>query len=106
MQLSVVLCLLLVDSLESLNFLLNFSDLLSVLGHLLMHSGGKPIGCGVDGGIKHRVKGEDCLSRRRRDRWVVVPDEVDKAGNGPMVAVRVLLVVSDNGEWEGGSCCR
>ena len=82
-QLSVVLCLLLVDSLESLNFLLNFSDLLSVLGHLLMHSGGKPIGCGVDGGIERRVEGEDCLSRRRRDRRVVVLGKVNEVGDGP-----------------------
>jgi len=87
LQLSVVLCLLLVDSLESLNFLLNFSDLLSVLGHLLMHSGGKPIGCGVDGGIECWVKGEDCLSQCWRDHRVVILGEVDEAGDGPVVAV-------------------
>jgi len=79
---------------------------LSVLGHSLAYSGGKPIGCGADGGIERRVEGEDCLSRRRRDRRVVVPGEVDEAGDGSMVAVRVLLVVSDNGEWEGGSFMR
>jgi hypothetical protein len=62
LQLLVVLCSLLVDSLKSLNFLLSFSNLLSVLGHSLVHSGCKPIGCGADGGIEHRVKGEDCLS--------------------------------------------
>jgi hypothetical protein len=100
------LCSLLVDPLELLDFLLGFGELLSVLGHLLAYSGGKPIGCGADGGIEHRVEGEDCLSRRRRDCWVVVPGKVDEAGDGLMVAVRVLLVVSDNGEWEGGSCCR
>jgi hypothetical protein len=32
--------------------------------------------------------------------------EVDEASDGPTVAVRVLLVVSDKGEWEGGSCWR
>jgi hypothetical protein len=61
-QLSVVLCLLLVDLLKSLDFLLSFGDLLSILGHSFVHSGGKPIGCGADGGIEHRVEGEDCLS--------------------------------------------
>jgi hypothetical protein len=105
-QLSVVLCLLLVDSLESLDFLLGLSDLLSILGHSLARSGGKPIGCGVDGGIEHRVEGEDCLSRCQRDCRVAVPGKVDEAGDGPVVAVRVLLVVSNNGEWEGGSCWR
>jgi hypothetical protein len=33
-----------------------------------MYSGCKPIGCGADGGIEHRVKGKDCLSRCQRDR--------------------------------------
>jgi len=61
-QLSVVLCPLLVDSLKLLDFLLSFVKFLSILGHLLVHSGDKPIGCGVDGGIEHRVEGEDCLS--------------------------------------------
>jgi len=61
-QLSVVLCPLLVDSLELLDFPLGFGNLLSVLGHLLAHSGGKPIGCGMDGGIERRVEGKDCLS--------------------------------------------
>ena len=97
---------LLVDPLELLDFLLGFGDLLSVLGHLFAYSGGKPIGCGADGGIERRVEGEDCLSQCRRDRRVAVLGEVDEAGSGPMVAVRVLLVVSDNGEWEGGSCWR
>jgi hypothetical protein len=87
LQLSVVLCPLLVDPFESLNFLLGFGDLLSVLGCLLTHSGGKPIGCGADGGIERRVEGEDCFSRRWRDRRVVVSGEVDKTGDGPMVAV-------------------
>ena len=98
------MCPLLVDSLESVNFLLGFGELLSVLGRSLAYSGGKPIGCGADGGIERRVEGEDCLSRRRRDRWVAVPGEVDNVGGEPVVTVRVLLVVSDNGEWEGGSC--
>jgi hypothetical protein len=71
-----------------------------------VYSGGKPIGCGTDGGIECRVEGEDCLSQRQRDCRVAVPGEVDEAGDGPMVTVRVLLVVSDNGEWEGGSCWR
>jgi len=106
LQLSVVLCLLLVDSLELLDFLFGFGDLLSILGHSLVHSGGKPIGCGTDGGIEHRVEGEDCLSRHQRDHQVVVLGEVDEASDGPMVAVQVLLVVIDKGEWEGGSCWR
>jgi hypothetical protein len=106
LQLSVVLCPLLVDSLESLNFLLGFGELLSILGRSLAYSGGKPIGCGVDGGIERRVKGEDGFSQCWRDRQVAVLGEVDEAGDGPVVTVRVLLVVSDNGEWEGGSCCR
>jgi len=104
LQLSVVLCPLLVDLLKSLDFLLGFGDFLSVLGCSLAYSGGKPIGCGVDGGIEHRVEGEDCLSQRWRDRRVAVSGKVDEAGDGPMFAVRVLLVISDNGEWEGGSC--
>ena len=62
LQLLVVLCPLLVDSLESLDFLLSFGDLLSILGRLFTYSGCKPIGCGTDGGIERRVKGEDCLS--------------------------------------------
>jgi len=61
-QLSVVLCLLLVDSLELLDFLLGFGNLLSILGCSLIHSGCKPIGRGTDGGIECRVEGEDCLS--------------------------------------------
>jgi hypothetical protein len=99
-QLSVVLCLLLVDSLKSLDFLFGFGDLLSILGHSLAHSGGKPIGCGTDGGIEHRVEGEDCLSRHQRDHQVVVLGEVDEAGDGPVVTVQVLLVVIDKGEWK------
>jgi hypothetical protein len=107
LQLSVVLCLLLVDSLELLNFLLGFGDLLSILGHSLVHSGCKPIGCGTDGSIECRIEGEDCLSRCWRDRWVVVLGEVDEASNRPVVAGwGVLLVVSDKGEWEGGRCWR
>jgi hypothetical protein len=106
-QLSVVLYLLLVDSLESLDFLLGFGNLLSILGHSLTYSGCKPIGCGADGGIECRVEGKDCLSQCRRDHRVVIPCKVNEAGNGPMVAGQgVLLVVSDKGEWEGGSCWR
>ena len=106
-QLSVVLCLLLVDLFESVDFLLELGDFLSVLGRSLIYSGGKPIGCGMDGGIEHRVKGKDCLSQCWRDRWVLFSGEVDKAGNGFMVAAhRVLLIVSNKGEWEGGSCRR
>jgi hypothetical protein len=100
------LCPLLVDSLESLDFLLSFGDLLSILGHLFAHSGGKPIGCGADGSIECRVGGEHCLSQCRRDHRVAVAVEVDEASDGPVVTVRVLLVVSNNGEWEGGSCWR
>jgi hypothetical protein len=105
-QLLVVLCPLLVDPLKLLDFLLGFGNFLSVLGRSLVHSGGKPIGCGADGGIERRIEGEDCLSQCWRDRQVAVPGKVDEAGDGPVVAVRVLLVVSDNGEWEGGSCWR
>jgi hypothetical protein len=107
LQLLVVLCPLLVDSLKLLNFLLGFVDLLSVLGHSLAYSGCKPLGCSMDGGIEHRVEGEDCLSRHWRDRWVVISGEVDEVGNEPAVACQgVLLVVSNKGEWEGGSCWR
>ena len=86
LQLLVVFCLLLVDPLELLNFLLSSGKLLSILGHSLMHSGCKPIGCGTDGGIEHRIEGKDCLSQCWRDHWVVVSGEVDEAGNGPTVA--------------------
>jgi hypothetical protein len=86
-QLSVVLCPLLVDLLKSLDFLFGFGKFLSILGRSLAHSGGKPIGCGVDGGIECRVEGEDCLSRCQRDRRVAVPGEVDEASDGLMVAV-------------------
>jgi len=86
-QLSVVLCPLLVDSLESVDFLLGFGELLSVLGHSLAYSGGKPIGYGADGGIERRVEGEDCLSRHRRDRRVAVLGEVNEASDRFMVAV-------------------
>jgi hypothetical protein len=103
-QLSVVLCPLLVDSLKLLDFLLRFGDFLSVLGCSLTYSGCKPIGYGADGGIECRVEGEDCLSQRWRDRRVAVLGKVNEAGDGPVVTVRVLLVVSDNCELEGGSC--
>jgi hypothetical protein len=76
-QLSVVLCPLLVDSLKSLDFLLGFGDLLSILGRSLAYRG-----CGADGGIKCRVEGKDCLSQCRRDRRVAVPGEVNEAGDG------------------------
>jgi len=61
-QLVVVDCSLLVEVFESLNVLAGFGKLLSLMGGLLIYSGDKPIGCGVDGGIDCRVKGEDCLS--------------------------------------------
>ena len=79
--------MLLVDSLESLDFLLGFSNFLNVLGRSLMYSGCKPIGCGTDSGIECRIEGKDCLSRRWRDRRVTVPGEVDEASDGPMVTV-------------------
>ena len=80
---------------------------MSVLGHSFAYSGGKPIGCGVDGGIECRAKGKDCLSRCQRDCWVVISGEVNEAGDGSAVTCQgVLLVVSDKGEGEGGRCWR
>jgi hypothetical protein len=97
----------LVDSFELLDFLLKLSDLLSILGHSLLYSGGKPIGYGVDGGIECWVEGKDCFSQHQRDHWVLVLGEVNEAGNRPIVTgLGVLLIVSNNGEWEGGSCRR
>ena len=67
-QLVVVCGVLLVDALESVDLLLCLVELLRVLRCSLVHSGGKPIGCGADGGIECWVKGKDCLSQCRRDR--------------------------------------
>jgi hypothetical protein len=61
---------LLVDPLESVDLLVGLGELRSVLCCSLAYSGGKPKGCGTDGGIEHRVEGEDGLSRCQRDRWV------------------------------------
>jgi hypothetical protein len=52
LQLVVVCCLLLDELLEPFNLLVSLIEFLSVLGHLLVNSSGKPIGCGVDGGIE------------------------------------------------------
>ena len=104
-QLSVVLCPLLVDSLESVDLRLSFGELLSVLGCSLTYSGCKPIGYGADGGIECRVEGEDCFSLHQRDWWVVGPDEVNETSKGSAVGWwAVLLIASDKGEWEGGRC--
>jgi hypothetical protein len=69
-QLSVVFLSLLVDPLESVDLLVGLGELRSVLCRSLANSGGKPKGCGADGGIEHRVEGEDGLSRCWRDRRV------------------------------------
>jgi len=61
-QLVVVDCPLLVEAFKSLDVLAGFGKLLSLMGSSLIYSGDKPIGCGIDGGINHRVEGEECLS--------------------------------------------
>ena len=61
-QLPVVFLALLVDPLESVDLLLGLSELLSILCHLLMYSGGKPKGHGTDGSIERWIEGEDDLS--------------------------------------------
>ena len=81
-QLAVVNCPLLVEAFELLDVLAGFGELLSLMGSSLVYSGDKPIGCGVDGGIDHRVKGEECLSRSRGDWWVLIPSEIDEPCDG------------------------
>ena len=103
-QLPVVFLSLLVNSFELDDALAGFIKFLSVIGRLLAYSGGKPKGCGVDGGIERWIEGEDGFSRCRRDRWVFGPDKVDEACK--LGEQAVLLIVSDEGEWEGGSCWR
>jgi hypothetical protein len=70
LQLPVVFLVLLVDLLESVDLLLGLSELHSVLCHSLAYSGGKPKGCGTDGGIEHWIEGKDGLSQCWRDCWV------------------------------------
>ena len=103
-QLPVVFLSLLVDSFELDDALTGFIKFLSIVGRSLVYSGGKPKGCGADGGIEHWIKGKDGFSRCRRDRWVFRPDKVDEARK--LREQAVLLIVSDEGEWEGGSCWR
>ena len=103
-QLPVVLLSLLVDSFELDDALAGFIKFLSVIGRSLAYSGGKPKGCGTDGGIERWIEGEDGFSRCQRDRWIFRPDKVDEARK--LGERAVLLIVSDEGEWEGGSCWR
>jgi len=63
--------------------------LLGVLLCPLSDGAGEPEGCGVNGGIEHRIEGEDCFSQCRGD-WQVV----------------LLGDVGDKAEWDGGSCWR
>jgi len=69
-QLPVVFLALLVDPLGSVDLLLGLGELLSIHCCSLVYSGGKPKGCGMDGGIEHWIKGNDGFSRCRRDHWV------------------------------------
>jgi hypothetical protein len=97
-QLVVVCGVLLVDALESVDLLLCLVELLRVLRCSLMHSGGKPIGCGMDGGTEHWVEGNECLSRCRGDWRVFSSDEVNKPCEGAQVIGHpLLLMLSDKG---------
>jgi hypothetical protein len=104
LQLPVVCLALLIESFELDDALLGIGKFLSIVSRSLAYSGGKPKGCGTDGGIEHWIEGEDGLSQRRRDRWVFGPDKVNEASE--LGEQAVLLIVSDKGEWEGGSCWR
>jgi hypothetical protein len=101
-QLPVVCLALLVELFELDDALLGIGKFLSVVGRSLTYSGGKPKGCGADGGIERWIEGEDGFSRCQRDRWVFGPDKVDEAHK--LGERAILLIVSDEGEWEGGSC--
>jgi hypothetical protein len=61
-QLPVVFLALLVESLELVDLLVGLGELCSILRGSLAYSGGKPKGCGADGGIEHWIKGKDGLS--------------------------------------------
>ena len=61
-QLAVVDCPLLVELFKMLDVLVGFGKFLSLTSGSLVYSCDKPMGCGTDGGIDCRVKGEDCLS--------------------------------------------
>jgi hypothetical protein len=61
-QLPVVFLLLLVDSFELDDALAGFIKFLSGIGRSLAYSGGKPKGCGADGGIERWIEGEDGFS--------------------------------------------
>jgi hypothetical protein len=61
-QLPVVCLALLIGSFKLDNALPGFSKFLSVVGRSLAYSGGKPKGCGVDGGIERWIEGEDGFS--------------------------------------------
>jgi hypothetical protein len=104
-QLAVVSCSLLVEAFEPLDVLVGFGELLSLLSGLLVYSGDKPIGCGIDGSIDCWIECEDCLSQSRGDWWVFVPGEVDESCNRPWVEGHpFLFMVSDKSVCEGGSC--
>jgi hypothetical protein len=61
-QLVVVCLVLLIESLKLDDALLSISKFLSIVGHSLAYSGGKPKGCGTDGGIEHWIEDEDGFS--------------------------------------------
>ena len=61
-QLPVVFLVLLIESFELDDALLGVGKFLSVVGRSLVYSGGKPKGCGTDGGIERWIKGEDGFS--------------------------------------------
>ena len=60
-QLSVVSVALFIELLKLHNVEFCFCKPLGVVFHPLPDSGGEPKGCGMDGGIEHRVESEDCL---------------------------------------------
>jgi hypothetical protein len=108
LQLSDVSNSLLVDHLESCNFMVHILEFLSELSHLVTNSGDKPIGCSPEGGTdlwvesKEWVKHEDAYSQSWRDQGVVVSLEFNEAGESSFF-IRAFFDAGSKGEWEGGS---
>jgi len=98
---------LLVDRLESCNFVFCILEFLSELCRLVANSGDKPIGHSPDGGTDSWVKSEewieckDARSRSWRDWGVLVPLEFDEAGEPFFFGS--FFNTGCKGEWEGGS---